>query len=85
MAQSARADREIEAQAAVERAMAGNLPKVGDYKLQLSCENYSITVPPNAPRNIGASKGDELPTYIDYENGFVVYDLDTGGDDGDDC
>jgi hypothetical protein len=83
MAQSARPDRELEAQAAVQKAMEGNLPKIGEYKLQLSCENYSITVPPTAPRNIGASKGDALPAFVDYENGFVVYDLDTAGGDPD--
>ena len=86
MAQSARPDREIEAQAAAERAMAGELPLVGMYSLQLQANRYSITVPPSGPRNASASKEDQVPAYVDFQNGFVVYDLNAPeSGDGDEC
>lgn len=86
MAQSTRPDTEIEAQAAVQKAMDGELPVFDEYSLQLS-ENgrYSITIPPAAPRGLPVSKGDDLPVHIDFQNGYIVYNLSGGESDGGEC
>ncbi|WP_435067704.1 hypothetical protein [Haloplanus sp. C73] len=85
MAHSTRPDTDIEAQAAVQKAMNGELPAFGTYSLQQSANGrYSITVPPAAPRGLPASKGDDLPVHIDFQNGYIVYNL-SGGEHGDKC
>jgi hypothetical protein len=63
--------------------MDDRLPMVGTYTLQLSGGSYSITVPLTAPQNTPASKADPLPTYVDYQRGFLVYDLGDLGEGGD--
>ncbi|WP_251342424.1 hypothetical protein [Haloplanus halophilus] len=80
MAQSTRFDRRTQAQAAVNRAMAGELVELRDYSLRRNKGQYLIGVPPEGPDNLAVGKGDELTPYIDFENGFLVFDLCGGGD-----
>lgn len=83
MAQTTRQDRRVEAQAAVDRAMNGNLVKLRSYALMQNNGRYLIGVPPEAPRNLPASKGDEPPVFADFQNGFIVYDMGCGQFGGD--
>jgi len=79
MAQSKRADRRVEAQAAVDRAMKGDLIELRTYALMQNNGRYLIGVPPEGPQNLPASKGDDTPVYADFQNGFLVYDFAPGG------
>ena len=82
MAQTTRQDRRVQAQSAVDRAMDGDLVELRSYSLRWNKKQYLIGVPPEGPQNLAVGKGDDLTPYIDFENGFLVYDLTDGGDHG---
>lgn len=70
--------REIEAQAAAQAAEQGNLPLVGEYKLQYSTGQYRIGAPPFFATNTIFGKGSPSGVYVDLERGMLVYDFQTG-------
>lgn len=65
--------------------MEGQLIQLRSYSLRHQNGQFLIGVPPTAPRNVPVEIGDELDSYLDKENGFIVYDLGPGigGDDSD--
>lgn len=79
MAYSTRHDRRVQAEEAVDRAMADDLVKLRSYSLLRNNGQFRIGVPPEGPNNLLIQKGDEATAYVDFENGFLVYDLN-GGD-----
>jgi hypothetical protein len=83
MAQTTRQDRRVQAAAAVDKAMAGELVELRSYSLRWNKKQFLIGVPPEGPQNLPVEKGDDLQPFIDFENGFLVYDLAHGGDHGD--
>jgi len=83
MAQTTRHDRRVQAQKAVDRAMAGELVELRSYSLRWNKQQFLIGVPPEGPQNLAVGKGDNLTPYIDFENEFLVYDLSCGGDHAD--
>lgn len=85
MAHSPRPDREIMAEAAVDRAVQGELIQVGEYTLRHFEGHYEVTLSPMCVRNTPVCAGDTLASYLDKENGFIVYDIGggIGGDDSD--
>lgn len=70
--------REIEAQAAAQAAENGNLPLVGEYKLQFSSGQFRIGAPPFFATNTMFGKGSPSGVYVDLERGMLVYDFQTG-------
>lgn len=59
--------------------MSGDLAERGPYSLQHRQSRYAITIPADVPRNTGAAKGDEIRAFVDYQRGFIVFDLGGGG------
>lgn len=87
MAQTTRQDRRVQAQAAVDRAMRGELIELRSYALMHNNGRHLIGVPPEAPSNLPVSKGDDIPVFADFQNGFLVFDFapEMEVDDGDEC
>lgn len=82
MAQSTRPDRRVQAQKSVDRAMAGDLVEFRDYLLREQHGQYLVGVPPEGPDNLPVVVGDDVTPYVDFENGFLVFDLDQGDGHG---
>jgi len=65
----------LRAEAAVERAMSGELVKTQSYSLQCSDGQYRIGLPPLFPRNTDFSKEDDASVFLDLQEGIAVYDF----------
>gem|GEM_PF-6345104 len=69
--------------------MRGELIKLRSYALMHNNGRHLIGVPPEAPSNLPAAKGDDIPVYADFQNGFVVFDfapdMEMEVADGDEC
>jgi len=59
--------------------MAGELVELRPYSLRRNKGQFLVGVPPEGPKNLAVGKGDDLTPYIDFENGFLVFDLSCGG------
>lgn len=70
--------REIEAEAAAQAAARGDLPLVGEYKLQYSSGQYRIGAPPFFATNTMFGKGSPSGVYVDLQRGMLVYDFQVG-------
>jgi hypothetical protein len=73
--------RQIRAQSAMNRASEDGLMEVGEYSVQESRRWMNITVPQLVVDNCDVSSDDSVLTYCDFDNGFLVIDLDGGADE----
>jgi|APHM01.1.fsa_nt_gi hypothetical protein len=73
--------RQIRAQSAMSRASEDALMEVGEYSVQESRRWMNLTVPQLVVDNCDVSSDDSVLTYCDFDNGFLVIDLDGGADE----
>jgi hypothetical protein len=73
--------RQIRAQNAMKRSSDDSLMELGEYNVQESRRWMNVTVPQLVVDNCDVSSDDTVMTYCDFDNGFLVIDLDGGSDE----